>query len=250
MTPETVVAIGWNCLIPLVTGAVLAGLGVARKYPTAKHYVFTSVPVWFYIAFCGWGSVLFLWIMKVCGTRIVNDGRLNEILAGLLAGASFLGLISRVPLTRSHGNDAVAQLKTLHAYVYEFLDDSLSRRVTQLVEIRIKRFPKPQDRDGFLNEVSQHIEMLDLSHQQKTKLRLRFDEHAGRGDYRSIIRELIKHYDVEYVILMFGDISASEVPQPLDADKTIPLRDTKNELSEDESLGFNSKKSAQGISHD
>lgn len=223
MISNTVVGIGWSCLVPFMTGFVLAGLSVARKYPTAKHYVFTSVSVWFYITICGLGSVLFSWIMKVSGTRIVNDAFLDGILSGLFAGGAFLGVVSRVSLTRSAGNDPTAQLKTLHAYIYEFLDDSLSRRITQLIEIRIKRFPKPIDRDGFLNEVGQHIEMLDLSAQQKTKLKLRFDEYAGRGDYRSIIRELIRHYDVEYIILMFSDPACSELVHREDNSKTVAV---------------------------
>jgi hypothetical protein len=250
MKADTVVAIGWNCLIPLLAGAFLAGLGVARKYPTVKHYVFTSVSVWFYIIICGLGSVLFSWIMKVSGTRIVNDAVLNEILGGLFAAASFLGIASRISLARSHANDVSAQLKTLHAYIYEVLDDSLSRRITQLIEIRIKRFPKPQDRDGFLNEMGQHIAMLDITAQQKTKLKLRFDEYAGRSDYRSIIRELIKHYDVEYIIMMFSDPICSALAQRENDNEAIASTNANSAPLEQDESGFAPKGPVRSTSRD
>lgn len=200
MSEATVIA-RLNILIPLAAGALLASIGLAKKYPTAIRYVSRSLSAWAYVVLSAAGAVLVTALMRAMGTTIIQHGMLNCILEGLLGAALFLGIISRLSLPGASGDQLEPGLKTIKDYIYDFLDDSIARRIMQIVESRIKKFGKTVDKDQLLAEASRLIGGPDkLSAEQKKDLRIRFDEYASKGDYVPIIRILIKYYELDYIL--------------------------------------------------
>jgi len=190
-----------NFAIPLAAGALLALIGLAKKYPTSLRYVSMSWCAWAYIVVSAVGALLMSVLMRAMGTQIIQHGMLNCIFQGLIGAALFLGIISRVSLRSVATDEVDPAIRTIRDFIYEFLDETIARRVMQSVESQIKKFGKRVDRDSFLGEASRLIGGPDLlSAEQKQDLRIKFDEYASRGDYVQIVRVLITYYEVDYVM--------------------------------------------------
>jgi len=190
-------------IAPLVSGAFFSFVGLARQYPTTLKYVFKA---WwatiFYLLLSSGGALVVTLVMRKVGTQVVDIVLLNDVLMGILGAGSFLGIISKVTISKSVDKELGSQLKTLRDYVYEFLEGKISRQVMQIVESKIRTVTqRPIDKDRFLKEANRLLGGTKLSQDQKGKMRIQFDEWVHKeGDYGSVIRELIKDYEVDYVI--------------------------------------------------
>lgn len=188
-------------VVPAVTGTALAMIGLAKKYPTVFRYVSTSWSAWAYVLLSAGGSVLVTVSMRAIGTRLMYHGVINCISEGVLGSALFLGIMSKVSISKASTDEVESSATTIKEYIFEFLDDSIARRVMQRVEARIKGFGKSINEELFLKEASRLIGGPEkLTAEQKQDLRIRFDEYASRGDYATIVRTLIMYYEVEYVM--------------------------------------------------
>jgi len=186
--------------VPIIAGACLAAIGLAKKYPTAKRYVYSSPSSWMYIVLASGGALMIRLTMRAVGTRLIQNDLLDCIFQGLLGSGLFLGIISRVSFQEIN-SEVGSQLKTIRDFIYEFLDDSIARRVMQRVESKIKAFGRRVDKDRLLEEASRLIGgPSKLTAEQKQELVIKFDELASRGDYVSIVRILIEYYEVDYII--------------------------------------------------
>src|SRR5260370_35914466 len=126
-----------NFSIPCDFGAFLAVVGLVSKYPKEMKYVYRSLSTWVYILLSSSGSLLFTIVMEVIGTKAVGNALLNSIVLGIIGPAVFLGVVSRLPPPLSTDNEVERQIKTLRDYVYDILDKSISRKTTQVVELKI-----------------------------------------------------------------------------------------------------------------
>lgn len=188
-------------VIPLTSGASLSAIGLAKKYPTVKRYVYTSWSAWLYILVSAAGALLITVTTRALGTRVIEHETLNCIFQSLLGAGIFVGIITRWSIPGDSKNEVGAQLITIRDYLYEFLDASIARRVMQEVESAIKDLGKNVGNDYLLKEATRLIGgPPQLTTEQKDKIRLKFDEYATVGDYSSIIRTLIVYYDVDYII--------------------------------------------------
>lgn len=216
-------AIDWEKVVcyatPVVTGASLAAIGLAKKYPTVVKYVYSYWVAWVYLIFSALGGLLVTLTMGAVGARVIQNELLNHVFQGLLGAGLFLGIISRVSISQSE-NEVGAQLKTIRDAIYEFLDDALARRVMQNVESRIKAFGKEIDSARLLSESTRLVGgITKLNAEQQLEQKVRFDDYASRGDYVSIVRVLIAYYEVDYVVgelagCILGEAEDSRVSSP------------------------------------
>jgi len=191
----------FNNLISFGFGFFLALVGLVNKYSTKMKYVYRSVSTWVYLLLASAGSLLFTTVIEVIGARLVENALLNSIVLGIIGPTVFLGVVSRLPPPLSSSNEIETQLKTLYDYVFNILDASISRKTTQTIELKIRDAGKDADLDSFLREVDSMLDAVSsLTGEQKDALRIEFDKTATRGEYAPIIRELIKYYDVDYII--------------------------------------------------
>jgi hypothetical protein len=205
--------------IPIASGAFLSVIGLARKYQTARRYAYSSLAAWAYIIFSCVGALLIALILHAIGTRVIENEPLNCVLQGILSSGLFLGIISRISLPETN-SEVTAQLKTIRDFIYEFLDDSIARQVMQSVESKIKPFSKQADKDRLLEEASRLIGgPPQLTAEQKSALIIEFDELASHGDFVSIVRILIRYYEVDYVV---RELSGCIPSMPSTDEKALP----------------------------
>lgn len=191
--------------IPSVAGALLAVFGLYRKYPTEMKYIYVLLPTWIYILFASLGSLIFTIYIASKGTQVVGDPVLNAIIFGIVSPAAFLGVASRFSVPSHSVTDTGKQLQTLQELVHTTLEDAISRKKMQAVELKIRDAAKSANPQSFLEEASNLLDALpNLTPADKKKVKAQFDRANMRGDYAPIIRELIKHCEVDFVIEWFS----------------------------------------------
>jgi hypothetical protein len=190
-----------NYSVPCAFGAFFAIAGLVRKYPTEMKYIYQLVPTWIYILLSSTGSLGFTLFVAYKGARVVDDPIANSFIFGILCPAVFLGIASRVSVFGSSSKGVEKQVKTIQDYIYTILDDAISRKKLQIIELKIKDVGRDTDPDSLLREVARMVDAVTtLTEEQKTKLKLQFDETGFHGEYIPIIRELKKYYEVDYII--------------------------------------------------
>lgn len=133
-------------LIPIISGSVLAGVGLYKKFPTDYKIVLNCWSGRFYLMLSSLGAWLFTSIMRSMGTSMIEDTYLNSILMGLLGAGLFLGIISRIT-AKNYDEELGVQLKTLSDYIYDSLEDSIQRQVAQTKHIEIQGFIQLIDKE-------------------------------------------------------------------------------------------------------
>lgn len=190
---------------PCVSGVLLSIFGLYRKYPTEMKYIYRLFPTWIYISLSAAGSLGFTLYLASKGTQVVGDPILNAIIFGIVSPAVFLGVASRFSVSSPSTTGTGKQLKTLQEYVYTTLEDAITRKKMQTVELKIRDAATSANPQSFLEEASNLLDALPkLTPADKKKIKAQFDRANMRGDYAFIIRELIKHCEVDFVIEWFS----------------------------------------------
>ena len=190
---------------PCASGVLLAIFGLYRKYPTEMKYIYRLFPTWIYISLSAAGSLGFTLYLASKGTQVVGDPVLNAIIFGIVSPAVFLGVASRFSVSSSSPTGAGKQLKTLQEYIYTTLEDAITRKKMQTVELKIRDAATSANPQSFLEEASNLLDALPkVTPTDKKKIKARFDRANLHGDYAFIIRELIKHCEVDFVIEWFS----------------------------------------------
>lgn len=190
---------------PCASGILLAIFGLYRKYPTEMKYIYRLFPTWIYILLSTVGSLGFTLYIASKGTQIVGDPVLNAIVFGIVSPAVFLGVASRFSVSGSSTTGAGKQLKTLQEYVYTTLEDAITRKKMQIVELKIRDAVTSANPQSFLEEASNLLDALPkLPLADKNKIKAQFDRANMRGDYAFMIRELMRHCEVDFVIEWFS----------------------------------------------
>ena len=189
-----------------IAGMLLTIVSLSQRFPSALTLLYKSVATWCLIFFSGAGSVLFTKIMEAIGTKVIEQPTLNMILLGILGAGIFAGVVSRVSISGPLQQDTVKHLQTIRDMAFAFLEDRISRKVLQLVEERIRNLTIDVDPDLIVEEASRLIGgPSELDADEKQCIRVHFDELATAGDYAEIVRVLLKHYDVDFVVKQLFD---------------------------------------------
>lgn len=192
--------------VPFASGGFFTVFGLYRKYPTEMKYIYHLFPTWLYILLSAGGSLGFTLYIASKGTQVMGGSPvLNVIFFGIVTPPVFLGVVSRVSVSSSSANGTGKQLKTLQELVYTTLEDAISRKKMQTIELKIRDAATSANPQSFLEEASNLLDALPkLTPEQKKKVKAQFDRAYIRGDYASIIRELIKHCEVDFVVEWFS----------------------------------------------
>jgi len=185
---------------PVISGAILSAIDLAKRYPTVHKYIFTSLSGKMYLLFTSLGSLLISYTMRIIGTQIINNELLNPIFLGLIGSGVFLGIISKVTI-HDESSKVTSQIKPIRDYIYEYLYESIERLEMKITESKIREITDKLDPELIMTEANRLIGgLIKLDNDQKYELKIQFDKYEANKDYDSVIRDLIKNSDVDYII--------------------------------------------------
>ncbi|AFY68342.1 hypothetical protein Pse7367_0021 [Thalassoporum mexicanum PCC 7367] len=228
-------------VLPIIFGALLSLIGIQKKYLATTKYILNLWQVWIYLALSAFGSLLVTSTLRYVGTTVIGHSELDCIFMSLIGAGSFIGIITQIPIPGSDNNDISKQLKTIRDFVYEFFDASIEQKVRQIIQTKLKSFNlgrqfsvdgeylKDEKDNSFLREVSRLLRGTNLPEGTIRDWEREFDIYvAVRGDYASVIKVLVKYYDLDYLLYELSDFleetPASNEPVADKAESSTVLR--------------------------
>jgi hypothetical protein len=198
-------------LVPAISGLILAGVGLYKKFPTDYKIALDCLSGKSYLALSAFGAWLFTSLMRSMGVNIIENSYLNCILMGLLGAGIFLGIISRFA-AKNYDEDLGVQLKTLSDYIYESLEDSIKRQVAQTKQLQIQEFIDLVDKKKLQKNADTLINIIhSLDDKGKQELRVKFDKFYISGDFSSIVLELTNYFNIPFLKqILITKIDSSE----------------------------------------
>jgi len=203
-------------VLPIILGGLLSFIGLQRKFFTTRKYIFLLWQSWIYVTLSAIGSLIVTVAFKHIGIEIISHNFINATLLSLLGSATFLGIVSKLRLAGLTEDNTGDQLRTIRDFVYDFLEKCIGQKIRQLVQSKLKSFnpdgryqngqyfPSDEDR-RFLREVKHLIAGVEVSKDETLEYIAYFDECIEKGDYVSVIRKLLKYYDLDFLL---SDLSA------------------------------------------
>ena len=197
--------------LPIISGSSLAFIGLQRKFFTTRRYVFGLWQAWVYVTLSALGSLVMTIALHHIGTEIISHSLINAVLLSLLGSGSFLGIASNFRISGITESDNDENFQTIRDFIYDFLEISIEQKIRQLVQSKLKKFhpnskynngryfPSEED-ERFLREVRSLMAGGSIPNNELQKCIAYFDECVEKGDYVSVIRELLKHYDLDYLL--------------------------------------------------
>lgn len=185
-----------------VSGVVLSVAGLYHRFgPDLKRVVFSNSG-YCYLALSAFGASLFTLIMNSVGVDMIENDYLNWILTSLIGAGLFLGVLSRIAVNEQV-DDNLNKIKTLSDYIYDSINDSMTRKIdlekgdeviNLLTEYDIDAFIKPlpgaKDRRGVITQLIDTNSY--LPEDKKNKLKQDIEDCINDGSYALLFFKLTK----------------------------------------------------------
>ncbi|RMH68677.1 MAG: hypothetical protein D6675_15210 [Gemmatimonadetes bacterium] len=203
VNPATVNPAVWGFFL----GIIFAWVDLARKYPTTQRYLAGFFSAYFYVFVSACGAAGVTYALAALGISFGNDLFLNKSLQSLLGAGLFIGVISTVAVPTVSQGENTPQLKTLRDFIYDYLNTSINRKLTQRIDREIKKLHNNIiDKERFQNEAEFILQGIhDLTQEEKKKLSMDFTLWGNSGRYSLIIRELVQYRDLDFIIQQLSD---------------------------------------------
>lgn len=185
-----------------LSALILSVIGLYNRFgPRLRTAILTWAGVG-YLFLSIIGATLVTLIMDASGIKMIDDKNLNYILLGLIGAGIFLGILSKIAVD-GQGEGKLQEIKTLSDYIYEALNDSMTRKVDQETQYELDKLLEDYEMTDFLTPVPGAkdgrgiiIQLIDtssyLAEEKKQELKVHIEEMASLGNYAAIFFELTK----------------------------------------------------------
>ena len=219
-------------IIGFLLGGIFAWIDLARKYPTTQKYLYRMTSAYLYTFISAAGASGITYAMQALGVKFTNVATLNNGILSLLGAGLFIGIISTIALPASSQTDEFGpQLKTLRDFVFDYLNVSINRELTQRLEKEIKKLHRNIfDKDRFYDEAEIMLGGIkEIPEEERKQLSAKFLMASNEGKYALVIRELAKYRDIDFIIQQLSD---EKIFQDISFDEANPNQQTGNLLKQ------------------